>query len=101
MGLTNAEFFCEAFEDSLLNFTQIDSIILNPPRGGCDAKAIAKVSKIKPKILIYVSCEPSTLCRDLKELILQGYEIKELHLFDLFPQTMHVETFVLLQNRQY
>lgn len=98
LGLKNVEFYCEAFEESTLNFAQIDAIILNPPRGGCEAKALHKVQQIKPKMIIYVSCEPATLCRDLKELILQGYEIDDVHLFDLFPQTMHVETFVVLKK---
>jgi len=72
----------------------IEIIILDPPRKGCSEKVIEAVSEIKPKKVIYVSCNPSTLARDLARL--DSYDIKDIAVIDLFPQTQHVETAVLL-----
>ena len=72
----------------------IEIIILDPPRKGCSEKVIQTVSEIRPKKVIYVSCNPSTLARDLARL--ENYHIKNIVVIDLFPQTQHVETAVLL-----
>ena len=72
----------------------IEIIILDPPRKGCSEKVIQTVSEISPKKVIYVSCNPSTLARDLARL--ENYHIKNIVVIDLFPQTKHVETAVLL-----
>ena len=72
----------------------IEIIILDPPRKGCSEKVIQTVSEIRPKKVIYVSCNPSTLARDLARL--ENYHIKNIVVIDLFPQTKHVETAVLL-----
>jgi len=72
----------------------IETIILDPPRKGCSEKVLQAVSEIKPKKVIYVSCNPSTLARDLARL--EKYRIDDVVVIDLFPQTQHVETAVLL-----
>jgi len=72
----------------------IEAIILDPPRKGCSEKVLHAVSDIKPKKVIYVSCNPSTLARDLARL--EKYRIDDVVVIDLFPQTQHVETAVLL-----
>ena len=72
----------------------IEAIILDPPRKGCSEKVLHAVSEIKPKKVIYVSCNPSTLARDLARL--EKYRIDDVVVIDLFPQTQHVETAVLL-----
>lgn len=72
-----------------------DAIILDPPRTGLDKKTKVTLLKIKSPKLIYVSCNPITLARDIKELS-HLYEIKDLTLFDMFPNTYHVECVVLL-----
>ena len=75
----------------------IEAIILDPPRKGCSEKVLQAVSEIKPKKVIYVSCNPSTLARDLARL--EKYCIDDVVVIDLFPQTQHVETAVLLTLR--
>ena len=82
----------------LSEIKKIDTIILDPPRKGVDAKLLETLLCVKPQKIIYVSCNPATLARDLKVLS-SGYEIKEIQGYDMFPQTSHVETFVLLIKR--
>ena len=72
----------------------IEIIILDPPRKGCSEWIIKAVSEIRPKKIIYVSCNPSTLARDLARI--ESYDIKDIAVIDLFPQTQHVETAALL-----
>jgi len=76
--------------------TQIDLILLDPPRTGAESRVIAGVLGLKPKRISYVSCDPATLARDLKKLIAGGYQITSISAFDMFPQTHHVETVVHL-----
>jgi 23S rRNA (uracil1939-C5)-methyltransferase len=87
-----------------------DFVILDPPRAGLGAEAAEKLAELGPKEIVYLSCDPSTLARDLAVLTgsprkpkeITGpsirYEITEMHLFDLFPQTFHIETFVRLRR---
>jgi 23S rRNA (uracil1939-C5)-methyltransferase len=73
-----------------------DLVILDPPRTGAGPEVSALLARIAAPKLIYVSCSPQTLPADLKVLIKSGYRVAELHLFDLFPQTMHIETVAIL-----
>lgn len=77
-----------------------DMIVLNPPRAGCEAVvcdrlAEAATATAAPKALVYVSCDPATLARDVKRLV--GWRVASVTCFDLFPQTAHVETVCLLR----
>lgn len=84
------------FITQLINDQQaIDVVIVDPPRKGLDESFINSIQKLKPKTIVYVSCEPSTLARDLK-LLKQTYDIVKVTPFDMFPQTYHVETITLL-----
>jgi 23S rRNA (uracil1939-C5)-methyltransferase len=73
-----------------------DTVVLDPPRTGLMRGLIARLAALAPPRITYVSCEPPTLARDLMFLREAGYEPSEVHLFDLFPQTFHMETVVRL-----
>ncbi|GFO61054.1 putative RNA methyltransferase [Geomonas silvestris] len=73
-------------------------IVLNPPRKGCDEKVLKSVGGIKPQRIIYVSCSPETLARDLDILSRMGYRTLEVQPVDMFPQTVHVEDVAVLER---
>ena len=73
-----------------------DVVFIDPPRKGCDMTALQTIMDMKPKKVVYVSCNPATLARDLKVLTEECFEIKGVKLVDMFPQTGHVESVVLL-----
>ena len=75
-----------------------DLIVADPPRAGLGDKVTFALTKIAAKSLVYVSCDPATLARDLRELTLGGYKVRSIALIDLFPQTFHIETVVHLQR---
>jgi 23S rRNA (uracil1939-C5)-methyltransferase len=75
-------------------------VVLDPPRDGMDRSALERLARIRPARITYVSCEPPTLARDLAVLVAAGYEITGMHLFDLFPQTFHMEAVVRLRRRE-
>lgn len=89
-----AEFIVGKAEEQIAQLAKQDVIFLNPPRKGCDKKILETIVEMKPRKVIYTSCDPSTLARDLKILKEGGYLPKEAYPFDLFPQTTHVETVV-------
>lgn len=74
-------------------------IVIDPPRKGCDEKCLETILKMKPERVVYVSCNPATLARDLKYLCEKDYEIKEVQPVDMFPQGVHVECVCLLHRR--
>lgn len=78
----------------------VDFVLLDPPRAGAESIVIKGILDLHPKRISYVSCDPATLARDLKKLIAGGYAIDSIAGFDLFPQTHHVETVVLLDRSE-
>lgn len=80
---------------SSLEEDNYDVIVIDPPRSGLDKKVIETLNKIKSKKLIYISCNPSTLKRDIK--LLSEYELKDLEVFNMFPCTKHVEVIALMK----
>ncbi len=76
-----------------------DVIVVDPPRKGCDDACLATMLKMQPSRIVYVSCDSATLARDLKILCDGGYEIQKIRGVDQFAQTVHVETVVLLNNK--
>jgi 23S rRNA (uracil1939-C5)-methyltransferase len=75
-----------------------DVIVLDPPRAGCDQRVINAIAAVKPKKVVYVSCNPASLARDAELLCKKGYKINKVQPVDLFPQTHHVETVVLMSR---
>jgi len=95
-GTTNTDFRCGAAEGLISELENIDIAYVNPPRKGCDRKFLESLVRLKPREIIYISCDPATLARDLSYLTSNGYSADELYPFDMFPQTMHVESVVNL-----
>jgi len=96
----NVSLYEAAVEDTLpaLNLKP-DIIILDPPRSGLDKKARKSLLALESPFIIYVSCDPATLSRDLRHFIEADYQLKEIKAFDLFPQTYHIESISLLQRK--
>ena len=103
-GVTNAEFYSGAAEDLapvlLKNGNIPDVIVVDPPRKGCDKKLLDTILSVKPERVVYVSCDPATLARDLKLLCESEYELKKVCPVDQFPHSTHVESVVLLSQQK-
>ena len=103
-GISNVEFIAGDVEnilDELINDKKIipDIVMVDPPRKGLDNKSIENIMSIKPKKLVYISCNPATLVRDLSKL--EGlYEVDEVIPVDMFPFTSHVECVAVLQLKR-
>ncbi len=93
--LNNCYFSCGLAEELILKYNSLDTVFLNPPRKGCAPELISTLLEKKPQKIVYISCDPATLARDLA-LLCTNYRIKVIQPFDMFPQTMHVETVVSL-----
>lgn len=99
-NIENAEFFVGDVENELPKFIKernikADVVFIDPPRKGCDKTAIDTLLEIEPQRIVYVSCNPATLARDLKRFE-QKYELKKVAICDMFPGTAHVECCALL-----
>lgn len=102
-GFTNAEFFVGKAEDVVPSLYakdpekyRADVVVVDPPRKGCDEALLKTISEMRPERIVYVSCDPATLARDIKILSGRGYTLKKAVPVDLFPQSMHCETCCLL-----
>ena len=102
--IENAEFFVGKAEEVLPDWykknpdEKIDVIVVDPPRKGCDEECLKTMAEMAPDSIVYVSCDSATLARDLKYLCANGYNLKKVRACDMFPQTVHVETVVLLSR---
>lgn len=97
-GLTNARVITANVAAGIMKAQPVDFVLLDPPRAGAESVVIKGILGLQPKRISYVSCDPATLARDLKKLIAGGYALESMAGFDLFPQTHHVETVVLLRR---
>ena len=102
--IANVEFFVGKAEEVLpakyeAEGIRADVIVVDPPRKGCDEACLSTMVQMKPKRIVYVSCDSATLARDVKYLEEHGYVLKRVGIFDNFPQSVHVESTVLLQRR--
>lgn len=98
-GLTNCTFLAGDVLKMVDELTdKPDVIIVDPPREGIHPKAIGKIIDFGAPEIVYVSCKPTSLARDLQEFQAAGYEVKRVRLMDMFPRTVHVETVALLSK---
>ncbi len=99
-GIKNCEYHCGTAEEIApkLKGDTPDVVILDPPRKGCEESLLRTVAALDAKRIVYVSCKPSTLARDLKILTELGYKAEKLQAVDLFPRTPHIETVVCLSQ---
>ena len=103
-GIKNVEFFVGKAEEVLpeqyeKNQVYADVIVVDPPRKGCDSVCLDTILKMAPKKVVYVSCDSSTLARDIKYLCENGYEVKRVRPVDMFPMSGHVETVCRLDRK--
>ena len=101
-GVKNVEFFHgtseEIFPSLLKKGIHGDAVVVDPPRKGCEKEVLNAIVKMNPKKVVYVSCNPATLARDLKYLGDNGYEVAEVQPVDMFPFTGHVECVGLMSR---
>ena len=99
-GVNNVEMIAEDTAKYLKKIKRkFDMTILDPPRKGCTKDSLDETIKHTKDKIIYVSCNPATLARDLKYLLENGYTIHSVQPFDMFCHTYHVETVVVLKNK--
>ncbi|MGM1049879.1 MAG: 23S rRNA (uracil(1939)-C(5))-methyltransferase RlmD [Bacillota bacterium] len=102
-GMNHVEFEVGASEDVIPRWkeqgVEADVIVVDPPRKGCDPRLLETILQMKPERVVYVSCNPSTLARDLRVLEDGGYRTVEVQPVDMFPHTTHVESVALLQRQ--
>lgn len=103
-GIKNAHFYVGKAEEVLPRLYKeeqisADVIVVDPPRKGCDERCLSTMIQMAPERIVYVSCDSATLARDLNYLCENGYELKKIRAFDMFPGTVHVETVCLLSKK--
>ncbi|MCL4562520.1 MAG: class I SAM-dependent RNA methyltransferase [Chloroflexi bacterium] len=98
----NVELYQGAAEDVLPALqVRADGMVVDPPRSGLDPRALDAIAAMQPPVLVYVSCDPSTLARDAKRLLAKGYTLEQVTPFDLFPQTYHIESISLFKTKTW
>lgn len=101
-GLKDYKFIAKNAKFIYSNFikeNKIDAITVDPPRAGLDKEVVKTIANAGIEKIVYISCNPQTLARDIKRFMDRGYELKKLKAVDMFPQTMHVETVALLSKK--
>jgi 23S rRNA (uracil1939-C5)-methyltransferase len=102
-GIKNVEFISGQAEKVMPELVdkgvKADVVIIDPPRKGCDIPVLEAIVNMNPQKIVYVSCNPSTLARDLRYLDDKGYKTMEVQPVDMFPYTHHVESVCLITNK--
>lgn len=101
-GFTNASFLRgdagEVLREDFIGMKRrVDVLILDPPRTGCDPALLSGIMKLKPARMVYISCNPATQARDIRYLLDHEFTLKSLKIYDMFPQTAHIEAVALLE----
>jgi 23S rRNA (uracil1939-C5)-methyltransferase len=100
-GVANASFLCGQVEDVLVRLDRpVDAIVLDPPRKGCDPRALDAIAESGAGRVVYVSCNPATLARDCARLAAHGFRLACATPVDMFPHTGHIETVVLMTKSE-
>jgi tRNA/tmRNA/rRNA uracil-C5-methylase (TrmA/RlmC/RlmD family) len=98
-GITNCHYICGDVKEKLDSIPEKpDVIVVDPPRVGIHDKAVAMISRYGIEEIVYVSCNPKTLCINLDSFRSNGYEIRSIKAYDNFPMTKHVECVVLMSK---
>lgn len=103
-NITNVRFKCDDagrfMVEQAKQHQKVDVVIMDPARDGSDENFLSSLVKLGPKQVVYISCNPQTQIRDMRYLMQHGYNAKEMYLYDLFPNTFHVESIVLLTKNK-
>ena len=102
-GLENTEFYAGKAEEVVPKMykegKKADVVVVDPPRKGCDEKVLDTIVSMDPERVVYVSCNPSTLARDLAYMDERGFKCIEIQPVDMFPHSVHVENVALLERK--
>ncbi|MCS7258910.1 MAG: 23S rRNA (uracil(1939)-C(5))-methyltransferase RlmD [candidate division WOR-3 bacterium] len=90
-NVNNIEFIAQDVKNVISDFKDIDTVIIDPPRKGCEKTVLEKIVQLRPTTIIYISCNPTTFTRDLVFLSKYHYQLSNCTLVDMFPQTYHIE----------
>jgi 23S rRNA (uracil1939-C5)-methyltransferase len=104
-GLANCTFLCGPVGQTIALARaaaggRLGRVVVDPPRGGMDKRALAQLLDLRPDVMVYVSCNPATLARDVLAVAEAGYEIERVQPFDLFPHTPHVEAVIKFARKK-
>jgi len=97
-NIANVDFVCALVEDFIVTCQHVNVVFLNPPRKGCDSRVLEKLQHMGVERIVYISCDPATLARDVSYLSRVGYDLVKVQPIDMFPQTYHVESVALLRK---
>ena len=97
-GVENVRAISGSVESGLRELRRVDLLLVDPPRRGCGPEVTREIARLSPRRVVYVSCEPSTLARDVRALLDGGYRLTATRVVDMFPQTYHLESISLLER---
>jgi len=97
-SLKNIRFRTEMAEKAIAKSADVDAIIVDPPRAGLSTEVVRALTERPVSLLLYVSCHPATLAKDLQRLSETAYRVEQVQAFDMFPQTPHLESLAVLRR---
>lgn len=101
-NMSNVEFIVgkaeEAFPMLMKKGIRGNKVVIDPPRKGCEKEVLNAIVNLNPERIVYVSCNSTTMARDIKVLVENGYEVRKVQPVDMFPHTAHIECVVLIEK---